>query len=322
MNTFSANENQVFIYNTCSDFKGLPFRSDWLEKKTTGILKRWQSKYCVLEDKVFRYFNKRDLKHPSGVFNFDQIQVNLFDKNDNIFILSPVECDRVFEFRTKNSEDRLNWVKDIQVHIKESAGYQFSIKSLASQANFWKFPHISVGDFLSEVTTGDILLFRGNAFASRIQRLATRGQYDHVALLFKNSGIVGFLEATKVTGVCLVLWDEFIERNWNLLFSRIVYRKLTVKNQDEAIFDIKEFIMDTQGKRFNASVIKLIIKKETNEDEGYFCSELVATAYKKAGILPKNIYSSRYWPGNFADERPINLINASLGPMTELNFKI
>lgn len=34
-------------------------------------------------------------------------------------------------------------------------------------------------------------------------------------------------------------------------------------------------------------------------DKGYFCSEIVAKAYKKLGILPKSYASTQYWPKHF-----------------------
>ena len=81
-----------------------------------------------------------------------------------------------------------------------------------------------------------------------------------------------------------------------------------------------QFITKAEGKKFNGSILKILQKKETNENNGYFCSELVASAYKNVGILPADIRESDYWPGNFADERPAHFINASLGQLTQINF--
>jgi hypothetical protein len=38
---------------------------------------------------------------------------------------------------------------------------------------------------------------------------------------------------------------------------------------------------------------------EARKNQGYFCSELVAAAYKKIGVLEANKSSAQYWPGNF-----------------------
>lgn len=40
-------------------------------------------------------------------------------------------------------------------------------------------------------------------------------------------------------------------------------------------------------------------EKEARKNQGYFCSELVAAAYKKIGVLPAKKSSAQYWPGDF-----------------------
>ena len=46
-------------------------------------------------------------------------------------------------------------------------------------------------------TTGDILLFRGRSFSSRLQRALTRSTYDHVAMILKyKNGRMFLFEAT------------------------------------------------------------------------------------------------------------------------------
>lgn len=37
-----------------------------------------------------------------------------------------------------------------------------------------------------------------------------------------------------------------------------------------------------------------------NEDRGYFCSELVAKAYKSSGLLDEKKSCGRYWPVDFS----------------------
>ena len=193
---------------------------------------------------------------------------------------------------------------------------------VASQKGFWKYPQISQTAFLTQVETGDILLFRTNHFVSKTQRAFTRSRYDHVALLFKVHDIVAFIESTSGNGVVISSWNDFIADNWHLNYAKIVYRKLKCRRKEELAPAFEEFISNAQGKKFNGSISKILAKKETNENEGYFCSELVASSYKKAGLLPKEIPASNYWPGNFADERPLYLIAASLSPLSEINFEL
>jgi palmitoyltransferase len=43
-----------------------------------------------------------------------------------------------------------------------------------------------------------------------------------------------------------------------------------------------------------------MINKEKEQERGYFCSELVAKAYKNVGLLDEKKSSCRYWPVDFA----------------------
>lgn len=60
------------------------------------------------------------------------------------------------------------------------------------------------------------------------------------------------------------------------------------------------------GKKFSVNIKKLLKKKSENldidsgkcfENKTFFCSELVAAAYKVLGILPKEVAASQYYPG-------------------------
>jgi len=48
------------------------------------------------------------------------------------------------------------------------------------------------------------------------------------------------------------------------------------------------------------------------DDKSYFCSELVASAYKCLGLLPKEISASQYWPGNFSTKSGLQLLGDSM----------
>lgn len=286
----------------------------WIQKRTCGVVKRWQSKWGLLKGKVFQYFNTENLKQPAGVFNFAQVVASVKRKTEKEFELRVEGCRRVFLFRTVSSETTEMWVKAIGLEMDLEVP-----NTLGSQKDFWKFPQISQTDFAAIVQTGDILLFRSKSIFAKAQRAITRNQYDHVALLLKLPPNLAFLEATKESGVSLVLWEEFLEKNWHLLYSRLIYRKLKSPDIEP---DLISFICRSRGKKFNNSLKKILTKGKTNEEIGYFCSELVASAFIEAKILPEDIPASSYWPGNFSEERPSYLINASLGPLIQINFNI
>lgn len=69
----------------------------------------------------------------------------------------------------------------------------------------------------------------------------------------------------------------------------MVWRKLTYKRTKKFIEDLEAFIRGSVGKRYELSVKKLLNKKDSgtdanDPDKAYFCSELIAAAYKALGL--------------------------------------
>lgn len=61
---------------------------------------------------------------------------------------------------------------------------------------------------------------------------------------------------------------------------------------------------------------------EPGSEEHFFCSELVASAYKSIGVLPNDIPACNYWPSHFGDNHDLRLVNAELGPELLIDFNI
>ena len=79
------------------------------------------------------------------------------------------------------------------------------------------------------------------------------------------------------------------------------------------------------GKKYKVSASKLLKKTEVEKDHDnrtFFCSELVAASYKRLGYLPCSKSAAQYWPGDFAAERDLKLINANLGSEVLIDFSI
>ena len=61
---------------------------------------------------------------------------------------------------------------------------------------------------------------------------------------------------------------------------------------------LEQFIRSTIGLKYQLNASKILRKKDENdetvkkEDKSYFCSELVASAYKSLNLLPKDISSA------------------------------
>ena len=59
------------------------------------------------------------------------------------------------------------------------------------------------------------------------------------------------------------------------------------------------------GKEYSFGAMKLLRRRSSEENaeiqNDFFCSELVAKAYKRFGILDKKKGSNSYWPVDFTD---------------------
>lgn len=70
---------------------------------------------------------------------------------------------------------------------------------------------------------------------------------------------------------------------------------------------MEKFVKIVIGKKYKVSAKKLLkrksiakneeVEKENYQNKTFFCSELVASAYKILSLLPKEIAAAQYWPG-------------------------
>jgi uncharacterized protein YycO len=138
--------------------------------------------------------------------------------------------------------------------------------------------------------------------------MVTRSKYDHVALTVRfPDGRLAIFESLRENGVTIVEWDRFINKKWFDLYSRVVYRRLSCERTREFNQIVDDFIKQALGKPFKLNPMKLFRNKNDQdsaqiikETKSYFCSELVATAYKRLGLLEPEKAASKYWPGEFS----------------------
>ena len=103
-----------------------------------------------------------------------------------------------------------------------------------------------------------------------------------------------------------------------------MYRKLEVERNPSLLADLEKFINNAKGKSFGFSAKKVILKnnKKAGSESDYFCSELIASAYKAMGIIPNTVKSSSIWPNDFSNERKLPLVNSALGQEMLIDFDL
>lgn len=96
-------------------------------------------------------------------------------------------------------------------------------------------------------------------------------------------------------------------------FNSIFVRHLHCERDEFFLSTMETFIKTTVGNGYNISLKNLFFRKRsfdknsqgqagptTNEDREFFCSELIAKAYKEVGILDTEVASWKFMPVDFS----------------------
>ena len=289
-----------------------------------------------------------DLSHPLICLNFNLLSCKLLlnktidnkTNNNEIQILILGSKSKI-SFYIKNYEVYKRFVYIIGQKIFNSEGYKMNKMGLCLRNNnFYKDIYISTAEFESTAKTGDMLLFITMDCISDVQKFFTRDQYDHIALVVINEGELEILEATSNEKCNLLKWRRFKFNLYNLIFKKIVLRRLNIEEKDpKKLIEIrnnieentKTFIKKILKKEYEMSLLKMAfsakpeeyeIKGEWEKGSGYCCSALNAAFYVYNGImkLEKSVHSIR--PGDFEqDKNRLTLMPGfSFGPEKIIEF--
>ena len=299
-NKTTANLDEVIL--------NLNIKEGFLHKKTTGLLKRWVVRYFVLDHMTLKYFYDKNKKKEGGSISFDNLQVSAYLKSNKIYLII-TNSKRYFKLKAENDKLAKSWYIEINSQI-QLASNQLKKKDLAMKGNFWKIPVISVFDFAKSVKTGDLMLFTGHHIVGGAQRMVTRSKFDHVGIFVEIEGR-NFLLQAVMGGVCLLNWNEICNE---IIFTdnyTVWFRRLEFEISKEKLKDLNGFVNKVINKKFRFSIKEFLFRKKDlspDEQQGFFCSELVASAYKILGVLPEYPPSNKYWPGDFSSESNLVLI--------------
>ncbi|CAK74538.1 unnamed protein product (macronuclear) [Paramecium tetraurelia] len=307
-------------------------KEGWLMKKSPKLLVGWQKRYVKIQDGKMQYYKGLDKFKGCVDFHLISVTITPIVKNNEIheIRLELKGIKKIFQFKSLERNDLEDWYRCIQQHILMTQFYP-KITPL-NHESMWRFERISETYFKKKADTGDILLFRGQSPLSKIQRAFTGDNFDHVALLLRyNNGELFLFESMGQTGVSLLSWDTFMRNNWHTLYQQMVYRQLEVNRSNEFLEKLELFVKGSIGKRYQMSPSKLIkrftkssesIDDLEKEDKTFFCSELIAAAYKKMGIIDANRCAASYWPGIFAQNSKLQLTKGYLKQELLIDFSL
>ncbi len=169
----------------------------------------------------------------------------------------------------------------------------------------------------NQLKTGDILLFSGNGLFSRIIQLGTLSPWSHVGMVLNiaewdmvlcwESTSLGSLEDVNsgraTQGVQLVPLRERIAT----YDGRVSTRRLLEPLDEKQCATLREFRKSMRGLPYETHHVELAMAAldftniEFGEDlSSLFCSELIAEAMRRVGVLGLDKLSNEYTPSDFA----------------------
>lgn len=207
-------------------------------------------------------------------------------------------------------------------------------KDMGIGRNFVTEPKAKTYSELRKVLdTGDLILFSGKGVVSYIVRWFCGSKWSHIGMVVRVSDgdMILLFESTTLSktkdllsgklrrGVQLVSLSERLasyDGEVGVVF-------LTAARTQEMLKSLNDFRAEMRDKPYEKHFLSLVKSAydgclgDNKEDlASVFCSELVAEAYQRMGILSNSIPSSEYTPADFDGNHKLPFINsASLSPV-------
>jgi len=200
-------------------------------------------------------------------------------------------------------------------------------------------PRIYNKQMRAKLKTGDVVLFSGKGGISAGIKWATLSRWSHVGMIvvLPEYDFVTVWESTTLSsivdldtklphkGVQLVPFSSRIEGYG----GEVAVRQLDGVTFDDG--DIKNLMLlrrKLAGKKYEQDKIELIkaaydgpLGRNSEDLTSLFCSELVAEAYQRLGLLSEDKPSNEYTPADFSEKRQLKLLEGALGKEVILKEK-
>jgi len=202
--------------------------------------------------------------------------------------------------------------------------------SSGSRARSGALPHLHVDAVLPLLDAGDVVLFKTIGTLQSLQRAVTGSRYDHVGLVIRipwssnKPSALHVLESTS-DGVHTYQLARRL-RAWHLASAVVVVRQLkNVRRTDSFLTALDSFVSDVDGLPYAITLGKLLRREPGASTENFFCSELVAAAYMRVGLLDGERQSATaFYPSDFNEHNSARLLKlqhgAALGPELRVDF--
>jgi hypothetical protein len=171
----------------------------------------------------------------------------------------------------------------------------------------------------SELQTGDIILFHQDGIISRLIDLVTDARFSHVGMVVRLPGkpedeSLHFWQSFEPEGgVVLDALPGFLHKYQKDYKGTFMLRRLKVERSPDLWESLPAFIEEMKGRPFPSiwGMMAHFFEGKLGIDSGeksFFCSDLVADTFMKAGLLPKKPPPNFYAPKNFATSKDMKFL--------------
>jgi len=194
-------------------------------------------------------------------------------------------------------------------------------------------------DLVRIARTGDLVLFKSKHPSGLIIRSWSGGDYDHIAMIYRFSNDVvllealggGFIGGGKSEGIKIFAWKNFVVERWHDQYSSVILRRLVAPSKvtkRQVVIKFAKFlktVIHDQTPKYSWHPMKAISTRASlppsDPKRTYFCSELIAKAYKEAGLLRESVPTAAYYPSYFQKKKDLKLLRGfELSPDISINF--
>lgn len=176
-------------------------------------------------------------------------------------------------------------------------------------------------DLPLRLDAGDLVLVHNTRLITHTVHISTRSQWDHVAMIIKTNAHDELLlfEAT-MDGVEAYLLNtalKFYRQN-----AKVAIRRANVERTEEFNRTLFDFVDEVNGRPYKNDWIQLVrAAYNANEEDdltSLFCSQLIAAAYQRLGMISMDVRSNNFLPSDFANNFQGELVGASMAPVRKL----
>jgi len=295
----------------------------------------------ILEDKSIQLWKHKLLYYKTGVV-FSEGEIDLrnvvkiqMQRETKIALIT--EVNNIGSEAMRKDQVKRAWVLDFSANNSVAKDWQFGLSEnwkLAQQVvavkispNELAFPKsVKATEMIKLARTGDIVLFKSKHPSGLIIRSWSGGDYDHIALAYRfNSDIVllealggGFIGGAKTEGIKIFAWQNFISEKWYDQYSAVAIRRLVGPSKvakRHIVRKLAQFlktVIHDQSPKYSWNPMKAISTRPSlppnDPKRTYFCSELIAKAYKEAGLLRTSVPTAAYYPSYFQKKKDLKLL--------------